>query len=105
MGIKFFDYDNDGRPDLFITDMHSDMAEVSTPEREKLKNRLTMTEDMLGGPKEQVHLRQLVLRESRQRKIRGDLGSRGRGKLLAVGAERRATSTRTAGRTSSSLRR
>ena len=27
MGIKFFDYDNDGRPDLIITDMHSDMSE------------------------------------------------------------------------------
>ena len=27
MGIKFFDYDNDGRMDLFITDMHSDMFE------------------------------------------------------------------------------
>ena len=25
MGIKFFDYDNDGRMDLFVTDMHSDM--------------------------------------------------------------------------------
>ena len=23
MGIKFFDYDNDGRMDLLITDMHS----------------------------------------------------------------------------------
>ena len=26
MGIKFFDFNNDGRMDLFITDMHSDMA-------------------------------------------------------------------------------
>ena len=25
MGMKFFDVDNDGRPDLLITDMHSDM--------------------------------------------------------------------------------
>ena len=39
MGIKFFDYDNDGRPDLFITDMHSDMSEEVGPEREKLKSR------------------------------------------------------------------
>ena len=31
MGIKFFDYDNDGRPDLFITDMHSDMSEEVGP--------------------------------------------------------------------------
>ena len=27
MGIKFFDFNNDGRPDLFVTDMHSDMSE------------------------------------------------------------------------------
>ena len=31
MGIKFFDYDNDGRPDLFVTDMHSDMSRGSAP--------------------------------------------------------------------------
>jgi enediyne biosynthesis protein E4 len=40
MGIKFFDYDNDGRSDLFITDMHSDMSEEVGPEREKLKSRM-----------------------------------------------------------------
>jgi len=28
MGVKFFDYNNDGRMDLIITDMHSDMHEV-----------------------------------------------------------------------------
>ena len=32
MGIKFFDYDNDGRLDLFVTDMHSDMCEDVGPE-------------------------------------------------------------------------
>lgn len=26
MGLKFFDYNNDGRMDLFVTDMHSDMT-------------------------------------------------------------------------------
>ena len=49
MGIKFFDYDNDGRPDLLITDMHSDMSEQSGPEREKLKARELMPEDMSGA--------------------------------------------------------
>jgi enediyne biosynthesis protein E4 len=39
MGIKFFDYDNDGRMDLFVTDMHSDMQDDSPPDREKLKLR------------------------------------------------------------------
>src|SRR5262249_17270117 len=30
MGIKFFDFNNDGLMDLFITDMHSDMTDVQT---------------------------------------------------------------------------
>ena len=30
MGIKFFDFNRDGLPDLFITDMHSDMAETQS---------------------------------------------------------------------------
>jgi hypothetical protein len=38
MGIKFFDYDNDGRPDLLVTDMHSDMSQEVGPDKEKLKS-------------------------------------------------------------------
>jgi hypothetical protein len=46
MGLKFFDFDQDGRQDLFITDMHSDMntiqLQISTTNRteqfEKLKS-------------------------------------------------------------------
>ncbi len=30
MGVKFFDFNNDGRSDLYITDMHSDMTEAQT---------------------------------------------------------------------------
>lgn len=30
MGIKFFDFNNDGRMDLFITDMHSDMTDAQS---------------------------------------------------------------------------
>ena len=52
MGIKFFDYDNNGLPDLLLTDMHSDMSEQSGPAREKLKARVLMPEDMLGDKKE-----------------------------------------------------
>jgi len=47
MGIKFFDYDNDGLTDLFITDMHSDMSEEVGPEREKLKSRIQWPPDYL----------------------------------------------------------
>jgi hypothetical protein len=37
MGIKVFDADNDGRMDLLITDMHSDMLRDFKPEEEKLR--------------------------------------------------------------------
>jgi hypothetical protein len=50
MGIKFFDYDNDGRLDLFVTDMHSDMWSDAAPEDEKKKAPKPMGEDMLMGP-------------------------------------------------------
>jgi hypothetical protein len=38
MGIKVFDFDNDGRMDLLVTDMHSDMVSYDVaPQDEKLK--------------------------------------------------------------------
>lgn len=52
MGIKFFDYDNDGRMDLYVTDMHSDMMmEEWSPfhEKEKLPTQ-PPPDNMLGGP-------------------------------------------------------
>jgi hypothetical protein len=49
MGVKFFDYDNDGRIDLFVTDMHSDMGEEPGTENEKRKARVRWTEAYLGG--------------------------------------------------------
>jgi len=49
MGIKFFDFDNDGLPDLFITDMHSDMFEMLPPDREKEKAPVHPPEQILGG--------------------------------------------------------
>jgi enediyne biosynthesis protein E4 len=52
MGANFFDYDNDGRPDLFITDMHSDMFREVGPGDEKLKNPSHPTRELLGGPPE-----------------------------------------------------
>jgi hypothetical protein len=48
MGIKFFDHDNDGLLDLFVTDMHSDMSEEIGPEREKLKSRMRWPPEFLG---------------------------------------------------------
>ncbi|MFQ5526115.1 MAG: CRTAC1 family protein [Thermoanaerobaculia bacterium] len=49
MGIKFFDYNNDGRQDLILTDMHSDMSQQVDPPAEKLKSVITWTEPYLAG--------------------------------------------------------
>jgi hypothetical protein len=38
MGVKFFDFDNDGLMDLLVTDKHSDMSQEVGPDREKLKS-------------------------------------------------------------------
>jgi enediyne biosynthesis protein E4 len=46
MGIKFFDYDNDGRADLLITDMHSDMSVEVGPAQEKLKAQIRGQDDL-----------------------------------------------------------
>jgi hypothetical protein len=51
MGIKFFDYDNDGRMDLFVVDMHSDMSQEPGPENEKLKSDITWTDSYIQGTK------------------------------------------------------
>jgi enediyne biosynthesis protein E4 len=40
MGIKVFDANNDGRLDIFITDMHSDMSETIGPEHERMKSTM-----------------------------------------------------------------
>jgi len=43
MGIKFFDFNNDGLMDLFITDMHSDMSyDLTYDEWDQEKTKSTM---------------------------------------------------------------
>ena len=49
MGVKFFDYDNDGRADLLVTDMHSDMSVQVGPDREKLKSVIAWPAEFLHG--------------------------------------------------------
>jgi enediyne biosynthesis protein E4 len=41
MGLKFFDYDNDGRMDLLVTDMHSDMMQEQSPRARKRENHFS----------------------------------------------------------------
>ena len=47
MGIKVFDFENDGRPDVYVTDMHSDMSENVPPEKEKLKSNMQYPDSFL----------------------------------------------------------
>ncbi|HEY2796866.1 MAG TPA: CRTAC1 family protein [Thermoanaerobaculia bacterium] len=47
MGVKFFDFDGDGRMDLYVTDMHSDMSQEIGPEKENLKSEMKWTEHFL----------------------------------------------------------
>jgi hypothetical protein len=49
MGVKFFDYDNDGRMDLFVTDMHSDMVQEVGPPLEKAKAPRHLPDPQLRG--------------------------------------------------------
>jgi hypothetical protein len=49
MGIKVFDFNNDGRMDIFVTDMHSDMSDMVSPEREKLKSTMMFPVSMRGN--------------------------------------------------------
>jgi hypothetical protein len=47
MGIKFFDWDNDGRVDLLLTDMHSDMSQEVGPGEENKKSTIAWDEHFL----------------------------------------------------------
>jgi len=48
MGIKVFDFDNDGRMDIYITDMHSDMSQEVGPEHEREKSHMVWSEEVRG---------------------------------------------------------
>jgi hypothetical protein len=54
MGIKVFDFNNDGRLDIFVTDMHSDMSERIGPNREKLKSNMRWDASMVGDGKSSI---------------------------------------------------
>ena len=52
MGLKFFDWNNDGRIDLLVTDMHSDMFGGADPGREHLKAGIPAGSRALQGSRQ-----------------------------------------------------
>ncbi|MGD2115716.1 MAG: CRTAC1 family protein [Acidobacteriota bacterium] len=54
MGVDFFDLDDDGRLDLVLTDMHSDMSEQVPPEKEKVKSDMQWSDEHLQGGENNV---------------------------------------------------
>jgi len=63
MGIKVFDFNNDGRMDIFITDMHSDMSDPIEPDQEKLKSTMKWPESFLGDGKTSIWGNSFFLKE------------------------------------------
>ena len=54
MGVKAFDYNNDGRIDLFVTDMHSDMSAMTPPELDHLKSDMKWPVSFRGTGKTSI---------------------------------------------------
>jgi enediyne biosynthesis protein E4 len=63
MGIKVFDVNNDGRLDIFVTDMHSDMSEPIGPEREKQKSVMKWPVSFRGDGTTSIWGNSLFLKE------------------------------------------
>jgi hypothetical protein len=63
MGIKVFDVNSDGRLDIFITDMHSDMSAEIGPELEKQKSAMQWPEEFRGDGSTSIWGNALFLKE------------------------------------------
>jgi len=63
MGIKVFDFNNDGRLDIFITDMHSDMSEMVGPEHDRMKSTMKWPESFRGDGKASIWGNSFFLKE------------------------------------------
>jgi hypothetical protein len=107
MGLKVFDFNGDGRLDLFITDMHSDMIDMIDPADWSGKARKTNAAHVQDGmmPTGRAHLMfgnalfaRRRGRRRRRRRVRRSVRLDGRGDVLAVGAERGRSQRRRLGR-------
>jgi hypothetical protein len=63
MGIKVFDFNNDGRFDIYITDMHSDMSHVVGPEEEGQKSHMRWPTAVVGDGRTSIWGNSFFLKE------------------------------------------
>ena len=63
MGVKVFDVNNDGRLDIFITDMHSDMSDTVGPERERMKSTMKWPVSFRGTGRTSIWGNSLFVKE------------------------------------------
>jgi hypothetical protein len=77
MGIKVFDFNNDGLLDIFVTDMHSDMSDMIGPEREKMKSTMLWPASVVGSGKTSTWGNSFFLKEGpgRFREVSDTLGA------------------------------
>jgi hypothetical protein len=77
MGIKVFDFNNDGRLDIFVTDMHSDMSQTIPPEQEKLKSTMKWPVSFRGTGKTSIWGNSFFLKDgpNRYREVSDDIGA------------------------------
>ena len=81
MGVKAFDFDNDLNLDLYLTDMHSDMAERIKSPLEKMKSRKTFPDSMLFRIEEKDPAkRKPILEREKANSIFGNAFYKGDGK-------------------------
>jgi hypothetical protein len=63
MGIKVFDANNDGRQDIFVTDMHSDMSDMTEADRDKKKSIMRWPVSFRGTGKTSIWGNSFFLKE------------------------------------------
>src|SRR5207249_10388870 len=63
MGVKVFDANNDGKLDIFVTDMHSDMSDMTEADRDKKKSIMRWPLSFRGTGKTSIWGNSFFLKE------------------------------------------